>query len=675
VTGPGSVERGLNSAQREAVLTTEGPLLVLAGAGTGKTRVITHRIAHLLGKGVSPERVLAVTFTNKAAREMRERVSGLLGRAPKGLTISTFHSLGARMLRDRAAILGYRRDFNIYDTSDQIAVMRTVLRELAAHGAPGTRTVLGEISLAKNALLSPADLEAAASDDRELYTARAYERYQEALRSMSCVDFDDLIYVPVELLRKEPDVRQEYRARFRYILVDEYQDTNGAQYELLRLLVGPDRNVCVVGDDDQSIYAFRGADREKILGFERDFPGARVVKLEENYRSTGAILDLANAVISQSAGRHAKSLQSRLGPGSPVRWIAVPDETREVELVIREIRRLIGEGVPPPSIAILVRSVILARGFEEKLRLRKVPYTVVGGQSWFDRKEVRDLVAYWMVAANPRDDMSLLRIVNVPRRGIGGATLRKMDELARSRGGSLLDALGLAARGEGGFPQAVRESAASITDIFRQARERLEARRYPEMTRGIVEESSYRDAVAELYPDAAAQKDRWQEVEDLLSWVERWHAETPAADFGDFLEAAALDRDVRPDEKKRRGITLMTLHAAKGLEFTHVFLAGVEEGILPHRRSLDEEGGVEEERRLLYVGVTRARKELMITHARARAVHGPVKPRTPSRFLLEAAALGKLEAEPYDGDEAPSEDEVAGFLEEWKSRRGKVTDS
>jgi DNA helicase-2/ATP-dependent DNA helicase PcrA len=303
-----------------------------------------------------------------------------------------------------------------------------------------------------------------------------------------------------------------------------------------------------------------------------------------------------------------------------------------------------------------------------------VPYTLVGGQSWFDRKEVRDLIAYWMVAVNPRDDMSLLRIVNVPRRGIGGATLRKLDELARSRGKPLLEAHDLAAGGEGGFPQPVREAAASIGNLFRRARERLEARRFPEMTRGIVAESNYGDAVAELYPDATAQRERWQQVEDLLSWVERWHAESPAADFGDLLEAASLDRDLRPDEKKRRGITLMTLHAAKGLEFTHVFLAGVEEGILPHRRSLDDEEGVEEERRILYVGVTRARKELVITHARARAVHGPVQARTPSRFLLEAAALGKLEAAKYDGDEAPSEDEVAGFLEEWRSRRGKVPD-
>jgi ATP-dependent DNA helicase Rep/DNA helicase-2/ATP-dependent DNA helicase PcrA len=668
----------LNRAQAEAVSATEGPVLVLAGAGTGKTRVITYRIARLLEKGVPPDSILAVTFTNKAAREMRERVGEILGRRPKGLTLSTFHALGARILRAEAGEIGYRSDFSIYDASDQLSVVRSVLGEIRPAALMGPPSVLAAISRAKNRFASPEDLAGTAADDEEHLVAAAYARYQAALRSMSCVDFDDLIYLPVGLLESRPDIAGRYRVRFRYILVDEYQDTNGAQYRFLRSIVGPSRNLCVVGDDDQSIYAFRGADVAKILGFERDFPGARVVKLEENYRSTGSILDLANAVIAASPRRHEKRLRSKLGPGDPVRWVVAPDQDREVDFIVGEVKELIrSHAASPGSIAILIRAVHQARPFEEKLRLRGVPYTLVGGQSYFDRKEIRDVLAYWMAAANPLDEMSLLRIINVPARGFGPAAIEKLRELARSRRTALGDALEAASSPESGLPEPARRAAGRLAALFAEARERLRSRDFAGFARGVLEDAGYEDAVKALYPDPLEARSRWKAVEELLASVAAWQAEHPGRAFADFLEAVALDDDTRrDDERKPRGLLLMTLHGAKGLEFPHVFLAGVEEDILPHRRAIEEgDHAIEEERRLFYVGITRARRTLTLTQAFSRRTHGKEHLTLPSRFLAGAAEAGLVEKTTYDPHARATEADVEGFIEDYRRRRAETREA
>lgn len=670
---------GLNRAQRDAVTTTEGPLLVLAGAGTGKTRVITYRIAHLLGRGTPPESILAVTFTNKAAREMRERVTQILGRRPEGLTLSTFHSLGARMLRREAGLLGYRSNYNIYDTADQIGLVRTIVREVCgvreAGGASAgldPKAILGSISRAKNRSLLPDELAAEAGDDWESLVAAVYERYQGNLRAMNCVDFDDLILLPGRLLQKEPEVAHRYRVRFRYVMVDEYQDTNGAQYRFLRSIVGPERNLCVVGDDDQSIYGFRGAEMDKILGFERDFPGARVVKLEENYRSTSDILNLANAVIEGSLARHKKTLRSTRGSGARVRCVGVRDEIHEVDQALGEIQALHHRGTPWSSMAVLMRAAIQARPFEEKLRLRRIPYTLVGGQSYFDRKEIRDVLAYWMVALNPTDDFSLLRILNVPRRGFGNASMEKLSETARASGTPIRAVLRRVAGGEGDFPSALRASSGRLADAFDRATERAARREFGAMARGLIEDASYADAVAELYPDPVARQARWACVEELFRSVDRWAAEEIDGDLSEFVAAIRMDHEEPrgEDRKETRGLSLMTLHSAKGLEFEHVFLVGVEEDLLPHRRSVEEgDKALEEERRLFYVGITRARKTLTILHAKTRSARGRTYPRKPSRFLEEVSGRGLLEEVEVNPDVAASADEVEDFLRLYKKLR------
>ncbi len=688
MTTADSLLAGLNEAQREAVTTTQGPLLVLAGAGTGKTRVITYRIANLLRKGIPPESILAVTFTNKAAMEMRERVEQMTGRPSgrppgkrageraKSMTISTFHSLGVRILRAEAAHAGLRPGFSICDQADQLGLSRTVVRELRGGvEAADPKAVLAAISRAKNRFQLPEDLLEAAGDDWEHLVARCYERYQAGLRDRNLVDFDDLILLPVVCLRKDEEVGRKYRARYRYILVDEYQDTNGAQYQFLSALVGPERNLCVVGDDDQSIYGFRGAEMDKILGFERDFPGARVVKLEENYRSTAAILNLANAVIAGNLSRHQKVLRSTLGEGSRVRCVAAPDEAAEVDHVIREIHRLSeAERVPFSSIAVLIRAALQARPFEEKLRLRRIPYTLIGGQSYFDRKEIRDVLAYWKVAVNPADELSLLRILNVPRRGIGSVTIQKLEELARGTKVPLLDAMERAAGGEGDFSPAIRTAARHLVDLFARARERLADRKLAEMARGILVEACYREAVDDLYPDALTREARWTAVEQIIASVERWQADNPGTDFAEMLEAIALreedSKDSREEKDAHRGVMIMTLHSAKGLEFPHVFLVGLEEDLLPHRRSASEgEHAIEEERRLFYVGITRARETLTITHAATRFLYGEARPRKPSRFLQEVAKSGLLANERLEPQAEATETDVKDFLGQYRKMR------
>lgn len=666
--------RDLNPAQLDAVTSTKGPLLVLAGAGTGKTRVITYRIAHLLRKGALPQEILAVTFTNKAAREMRERVTELLGSKPKGITLSTFHSLGMRILRAEAAALGLRSNFSICDTSDQIALLRTILREIrGAVKTADVRAVLAAISRSKNRFASAEKVGDDAEDDFDELVARAYRRYDEELRGLNCVDFDDLILLPVRLLKESGDVRKRYRTRFRYILVDEYQDTNGSQYRFTRALVSPERNICVVGDDDQSIYGFRGAEVDKILRFEKDFPGAKVVKLEENYRSSAAILDLANAVISANSNRHPKSLRSTLPPGPAVKWIEVADAEMEADCVLRQIGKLRAEENRRYSdFAILLRSALQARPFEEKLRLRRIPYTLVGGQSYFDRKEIRDALAYWSVVNNPSDDISFLRIINFPKRGFGSTTLRKLDEMARSRRLALVQTLEAVGSGAGEFSDRLRQEARALSAIFRQARERLKKREYEKMCRELLTDAGYFGALRDLYPDPLTLASRQGAVEDLLESVKHWQRENPHAAFDDFLGAVALtaQEDGRDEKKKLRGVTLMTLHSAKGLEFPVVFLAGIEDEFLPHRKAVEEgEHAIEEERRLFYVGITRARERLLLTSAASRTTYGRERPRLPSRFLSEIEDADLLQKETYDPEATLAPEAVRSYVEAYRKLR------
>ncbi len=656
----------LNSAQREAVSTTEGPVLVLAGAGTGKTRVITYRIAHLLKRGTPPRSILALTFTNKAAKEMRERISKLLGQRPKGLVLSTFHSFGMRILKSHAAALGYRANFTIYDTSDQLALLRTVANEVRGTAAcPDPKTILHAISRAKSQFLLPEDYMDQADDDWSFFVAVVYKKYQEQLQLLNATDFDDLILLPVRLLERNAEIRDRYRHQLRYIMVDEYQDTNSSQYRMLQALVSPEQNICVVGDDDQSIYGFRGADHQKILGFARDFRGARTVTLEENYRSTSSILELANAVIACNVERHAKRLQSKLGEGVPVRWVTVEDEATEVSFVVSEIDILRRDpSTSQQSIAILMRSSQQGRAFESELRLRSIPYRVVGGPSYFDRKEIRDILAYWKVASNPDDDVSLLRIINTPRRGFGKTTLKQLDEFSQERRISLRRSLPLIASGEGEFAPKIRTAASHLDALFAQAEKQLARREFPQMARQLLADACYDEVLNSLYTDPLVRQTRQNAIEELLVSLERW-AETNAidGDFGDFLAALTLEeQDASKDEALTQGqVVLMTLHSAKGLEFPFVFLVGVEEDVLPHKKSASEgDRAIEEERRLFYVGITRAQRQLVLTQAASRTLYGKHQARRPSRFLEEVQHLNLVTHETLAAAEEVPIDELGG---------------
>ena len=670
--GENPVLRGLNPAQKQAVSTLEGPLLVLAGAGTGKTKVITHRIANLLRHGIPTENILAVTFTNKAAKEMRERVETLLGDRPRELVLSTFHALGMRILRAEAETLGLRSGFTIYDSADQVSLVRSILRDVRGAGpSSDADRVHTLISLAKNRLETPGDFLDRAQDDFEVLVARTYTRYAESLRHLNAVDFDDLILLPVRLLEESSETRKKYQERFRYVLIDEYQDTNGAQYRFTRALIGAERNICVVGDDDQSIYGFRGAEVDKILRFEKDFPGAQVVKLEENYRSTGAILELANAVIAQSPGRNHKALRTTAGQGRPVEWTEASDGEAEVAFVLERLRDHNAQGVQWGEMAILLRSSFQARAFEEKLRLQRVPYKLVGGQSWFDRKEIRDVLAYWTAAVNPSDDVAFLRIINVPQRGIGTVTVEKLDRFARETGMRLQEAARKIGNGDGEFQHRVREAFASVSAHFQQARSRLASGSAAAMARALLEDVGYREAIKDLYTDPLIRDARWASVEDLIKAVAEWEARNPGERFSAYLNALLLEAKDDADDKEKavQRVHLMTLHSAKGLEFPVVFIAGVEEEILPHRRSIaDGDRGIEEERRLFYVGITRARTQLYLTSAKVRAYARAAVQRLPSRFLGEVSDRPLVQKREYNPQAVAGADVARRYRELYRSR-------
>ncbi len=649
----------LNPDQREAVLTTEGPLLVLAGAGAGKTRVITTRIAHLVAGGVDPASILAMTFTNKAAGEMRERVAALVGPKAKEIAASTFHAFCARVLREHGKAIGIPRRFTICDGSDQTTAVKQAMRELRVHETTmHPQAVLARISLGKNRLESPEALLAGAEDGRDQLVGSVWQRYRESLARTRALDFDDLLLETLRLLRESPETRAHYRERYRYVLVDEYQDTNQPQYEIVREIAGGHRNVCVVGDDDQSIYGWRGADVRKILGFARDFERAHVVRLLTNYRSTRQILDAANRVIRHNSSRHDKALVSARGDGDEVRYVALKDETAEAQFVVGEMRKLLRlDEALPRDFAVLCRTQVQFRPFEAELRANGLPYVVVGGMSFFDRKEVRDVVAFLKLALHAADEVALLRVINTPARGVGKTSVEKVLAFATERGIPASEAF---------------ERAAAIEDLpppaaagYRALREALDQSGLAEAgtdlvarLEGFLDRIGYRAEVARLYPDPMTRDARWAGVVEILNFAENHVRRTKQPSLEGFLEELALTSGDEPDEKpEKRGdaVTLMTLHAAKGLEFPHVFLAGMEEGLLPHARSAAE-GSLEEERRLAYVGITRAMTTLTLTLARERARYGKRASTVPSRFYYEAQG----EAMPigWTGVEAEAEAEA-----------------
>ncbi|GAB4249235.1 ATP-dependent helicase [Deferrisoma sp.] len=625
---------GLNDRQREAVLHGEGPLLVLAGAGSGKTRVITYRIGHLIERGVAPERILALSFTNKAAREVAERVRGLVGRTrAEGLTVSTFHALGLQILRAEVKRLGWGGTLSLHTESDQRALVRQVVRDQGLKIDPGE--VQAFISYWKNQGIGPDGVPVGGAESQAL--RRAYRTYQDLLRAQRAVDFDDLLLLPLEIFRGHDDARLYWQERFHYILVDEYQDTNPVQFELLRVLAARRPNLTVVGDDDQAIYGWRGAKVELILRFEEHFPGARVVLLEENYRSTATVLDAAHAVVARIPGRRPKKLWTRAGPGRPLGWIEAADGADEAEQVASVIlAERFRRRRPWSDFAVLYRTNAQSRPFEEVFRSHGIPHRVVGGTRFYDRKEVRDLLAYLKAVVNPRDEASLVRIANVPKRGLGPRTLLLLQERARQTGRTLRQVL---REGEGLTGHA-RAGARALTEILdRFGRRFREEGLTASGLRDLIDEAGLRAEVEATYRSPKVVARRMEILDELAASVEDAPKTGGRVDPLAFIERLSLDPPSDEDEGGDE-VTLMTLHGAKGLEFPVVFLAGMEEGLLPHRRDPEAPlAELDEERRLCYVGMTRAREELYLCHARARRRQGVLRPSRPSRFLAEIPAV------------------------------------
>ena len=639
---------GLNAEQKSAVIHHGGPLLVVAGAGSGKTRVLTRRIAYLMAeRGIEPFEILAITFTNKAAGEMKERVADLVGKRAKIMWVSTFHSACVRILRQEAVRLGFSPSFSIYDQADSLRLVTLVMRDMNLDSKRyNPRGVASVISNAKNELLGPADFRNATKSHFEEIVADVYALYQERLTSANAMDFDDLIMKTVEVLQRFPDARSRYRHRFKHILVDEYQDTNHAQYILIRELVGTDREgipaaeLCVVGDADQSIYGFRGATIRNIMQFEEDYPDATTILLEQNYRSTQNILSAANAVIAKNESRKEKNLWSEAGSGPKLQGFVAENEHHEAEYIRDEIVKLLGEGRSNyGQTAIFYRTNAQSRVFEEVFMRSAIPYKVVGGVRFYERKEVKDLLAYLRVLVNPEDEVSLRRIINTPKRGIGDRALESIDELARQEKISFWQALNLAS--EAGLAPRAATSITSFASLVIALRVLVEAHR-PASTiaAAVLEQSGLLD---ELRESGDPQDEvRIENLEELVAVTEEY--EERQIDNGEesslagFLEEVSLvsDADEIPEGEDHSGfVTLMTLHTAKGLEFPTVFLSGMEEGVFPHSRTLGEKKELEEERRLAYVGLTRAQERLYLTRAEYRSAWGAPNYNPPSRFLDE----------------------------------------
>ncbi|MGQ9548118.1 MAG: ATP-dependent helicase [Roseiflexus sp.] len=646
MTDSAAILSTLNPAQQQAVTVDPGPVLVLAGPGSGKTRVLTHRVAYLIGaQGVDPHTILAVTFTNKAAREMRDRLDALIGAGQSAaLTVGTFHSICARFLRRDIVHLGRERDFAIYDTDDQLRVMKRVLRDLNLDEKKHPpRALHAAISRAKNELISPSDYSRHARSYFEEVTARCFARYQELLRDANALDFDDLLVETVRLFEQHPTVLERYQERYHFLLADEYQDTNRAQYVLLKHLAARHRNIFVVGDEDQSVYAFRGADIRNILSFEHDYPDAQVILLEQNYRSTQAILDVAQAVINRSAQRRCeKRLWTHNGSGAKVQVIEGYDQDEEAQLVAAEIARLLAGGAyQPGDIAIMYRTNAQSRAIEEALLVRQLRYVIVGGTRFYERKEIRDALAYLRLALNPFDDISLSRVLNWPPRSIGPRTQEELERRARAASVPLYVALQMlaaetdpSARGMPSTDLSARARnvllgfLALIDEVITQ-RQRLPLGALMDW---LFAQVGFREALQHEYGEEEAE-DRWNNLMELRNVAENYVTLPLESQLPTFLEEVALVSDIDTLQEERDAITCMTLHQAKGLEFPVVFLVGLEEGLLPHARSIDDRDALDEERRLFYVGATRAKERLYLLYAFRRTVYGRAEITTPSRFL------------------------------------------
>ena len=630
-----SLLTGLNKEQQQAVQHTEGPLLILAGAGSGKTKVLTVRIAHLLAQGVNPYEILAITFTNKAAKEMKSRVEGLVGDVANRIWLSTFHSFCAKFLRfELDNFLGYNSNFTIYDTSDSQAVIKAALKALNLDDKYyPVGAMIAAISDAKNKLLFASDFRKQARDFYQQKVADVYEYYERELRKNNALDFDDLLLVAVKLLQSNAAVLDKYSKRFRYVMIDEYQDTNHAQYLLAKLLASHWKNIAVVGDADQSIYAWRGADIQNILDFEKDYPNCTSIKLEQNYRSTKIILDAANAVIENNEGRPKKNLWTDKTEGAKIQHFTAQSEHEEAAFIGDTIAKKHDiHGVPYGDMAILYRTNAQSRVLEEALIKRALPYTMVGGTKFYDRKEIKDVLAYLRVLYNPFDDLSLLRIINVPKRSIGATTVAKLQDYARANGTSLfmtLTQLHLVDTIKGKTKEKLEEFGILIFTLVAE----MEDKTVLDILEAILDRTGY---LAQLEESTDPQDQaRAENIGELLSVAKDFQDTNPTGTVEDFLEQVALVNDVDSFEQEESKVTLMTLHAAKGLEFPIVFLGGLEEGLFPHSRTLMNPEEIEEERRLAYVGITRAEKELYISNATTRTVFGRTSSYLPSRFIDE----------------------------------------
>lgn len=631
----------LNEQQQKAVKHTEGPLLIMAGAGSGKTRVLTHRIAYLIHeKEVAPYNILAITFTNKAAREMKERVEELIGLDSRDMLISTFHSMCVRILRRNIDKIGYDSNFTILDTSDQLTAIRQVLRDLNIDPKLfEPRSVLNRISSAKNELITPEKFAELASNFREEKHAEIYQAYQTYLRRNQSLDFDDLIMLTVHLFERDEETLAYYQRRFQYIHVDEYQDTNHAQYVLVNMLASRYKNLCIVGDSDQSIYRWRGANIQNILNFEQDYPEATVILLEQNYRSTKTILEAANEVIKKNDNRKPKNLWTDNPQGEKIQYYKAYSEREEATYVIDTIRNLIDEkGYRPRDIAILYRTNAQSRAMEEALMKSTFNYQIVGGLKFYERKEIKDIIAYLRLIANPQDNISFERIVNVPKRGIGATTLERLRQYAERENISYyeavkeIDFVGVTAR--------AANALASFNELIETFRKQEEFLTVTELTEQVLERTGYWDALTlEKSIEAESRKENLEEFLTVTSHFDEQTDEDEDASLIDFLTDLALIADIdeyEDDEVDQQDlITLMTLHAAKGLEFPVVFIIGMEENLFPHSRSLDDPEEMEEERRLAYVGITRAEERLYLTHATSRSMYGRVMMNPRSRFIEE----------------------------------------
>ena len=625
----------LNERQKEAVLATEGPVLVLAGAGSGKTTVLVNRIAYMISqKHIRPLNILAITFTNKAAREMKDRIERLLGDTAKDMWIGTFHSVCVRILRSCIDLLGYSRDFVIYDTADTKTVMKECLRELDIDEKSfPVRNVLSIISNAKNDLMDAATFENVyKSDYRMSIIAKIYYRYQTKLRKNNAVDFDDIILNTVKILSENPDVLSKYQDKFQYILVDEYQDTNNSQYLLINLLAQANRNLCVVGDDDQSIYKFRGANIGNILNFEDDYSDVQKITLDQNYRSTQNILDAANSVISNNKGRMGKSLWTSNGDGNKVFVYTGTNEYDEARYIARQIKKHFDEQGSFSDCAILYRTNAQSRVIEEMLMRESVPYKVLSGLRFYDRKEIKDIIAYLRVVYNPNDDVSLARIINEPKRKIGNATLEKARNIAREKETSLYDVISHA-DDYPEFKTAIKKLL-SFSEIIQSLIKLKDTVTIEDLTGRILNDTGYMPAL--IMEDTTESKTRIENLGEFISVITEFEKnEETGNTLGEFLENISLVSDIDGYDENEDSAVLMTIHSAKGLEFPIVFLSGLEEGLFPGMRSMESDDDIEEERRLCYVAITRAKEQLYITKTISRTIHGKTMPTTASRFFKE----------------------------------------